>query len=92
MEDAGSRYHNQQHAYCVIQISLREKQRLAKLDMGWLGQNPGLQFPCSPPVTESELILLATRQANKSRDELVGQGIMTLFGRQADQEDDELVS
>ena len=40
-------------------------------------------------VTESKLI---TRQANKSRDKLLGQGMMTLFGKSADQEDGGLVS
>ena len=43
-------------------------------------------------VTESKLILLAIPQANKSRDELFGQGIVTLFGKPADQEDGGLVS
>ena len=36
-------------------------------------------------VTESKLIILATQQANKSRDELLGQGIETLFRKPADQ-------
>ena len=31
--------------------------------------------------------LLATRQANRSRDELLGRGIATLFGKPADRED-----
>jgi len=36
-------------------------------------------------ATESKLILLAARQANKSGDELLGQGIMTLFAKLATQ-------
>ena len=43
-------------------------------------------------VTESKLIQLATRQASKSRDELLGPGIVTLFGKPADREDGGLVS
>ena len=43
-------------------------------------------------VTESKLIQLAALQANKPRDELLGQGIATLFGKPADGEDSELVS
>ena len=43
-------------------------------------------------VTESKLIRLATLQANKPRDKLLGQGIVTLFGKPADREDSELVS
>ena len=43
-------------------------------------------------VTESKLLLLATRQANKLRDELLGQGIATLFRKPADWEDGGLVS
>ena len=43
-------------------------------------------------VTESKLVLLAARQANKSRDELLGQGIETSFGKPADWEDGGLVS
>ena len=35
-------------------------------------------------VTESKLVLLATGWVNKSRDELMGQGITTLFGKPAD--------
>ena len=38
-------------------------------------------------VTKSKLILLATRQANKSRDKVLGQGIAILFGKPANQED-----
>ena len=34
-------------------------------------------------VTESELVLLAAQQADKSRDELLGQRIATLFGKLA---------
>ena len=43
-------------------------------------------------VTESKLELLTTQQANKSRDELLGQVISTLFGKPADREDGGLVS
>ena len=43
-------------------------------------------------VTESQLILLATRQASQWRDEMFGQGIMTLSRKPPDQEDDRLVS
>lgn len=43
-------------------------------------------------VTESKVILLAAQQPNKSRNNLLGQGIATLFGKLADQEDDELAS
>ena len=35
---------------------------------------------------ESKFELLAPRQADKSRDKLLGQGIVTLFGKPADQE------
>ena len=51
------------------------------------------QMPEAPPtVTKSKLVLLATRQTNKSRGEVLGQGIVTLFGKPADQEDGGLVS
>ena len=43
-------------------------------------------------VTESQLIPLTARQANKLTHELLGQGIATLFGKPADQEDGGLVS
>ena len=35
-------------------------------------------------ATESKLALLASLQANKSGDEVLRQGIMTLFGKLAD--------
>ena len=38
-------------------------------------------------VTKPKLILIAARQANKSRDELSGQGIETLFRKPANGED-----
>ena len=38
-------------------------------------------------VTESQLVLLTERLASKSRDELLGQRIVTLFGKTAGQED-----
>ena len=43
-------------------------------------------------VTESELVLLTAQQANKLRDELLGQEILTLLRKPADREDGELVS
>ena len=43
-------------------------------------------------VTKSKLIRLATKQANKLRDNLLGQGIVTLFGKPGEREDGELVS
>lgn len=43
-------------------------------------------------VTESKLKLLATQQTSKSRDELLGQGLVTLFGKPADREDGGLLS
>lgn len=42
-------------------------------------------------VTESKLILLASWQANKSRDKVLGQGIVTSLGKPADQENGGLV-
>ena len=44
------------------------------------------------PVTESRLVLFAARQASKSRDEVLGQGIEALFRKPADREDGRLVS
>ena len=43
-------------------------------------------------ITESKFILLATRQTNKWRDELLGQRIVTLFRKLSDQEDSALAS
>ena len=43
-------------------------------------------------VTEYRLILLAPQQANKLRDELLGQGITILSGELLGQEDGRLVS
>ena len=43
-------------------------------------------------VTESELVLLIARQANKSRDKVLEQGIATLFGKPTDLDDGGLVS
>lgn len=42
-------------------------------------------------VTKSKLMLLAAWQANKSRDEMLWLGRLTLFWKPEDQEDDELV-
>ena len=41
--------------------------------------------------TESKLILLTKRQVSKLGEELLGQGITTLLGKPADQEDGTLV-
>ena len=49
---------------------------------GWLRQN----------LLESKVMLLTTLQANKSRNELLGRGIVTLFRNPADQEDGSLTS
>lgn len=46
----------------------------------------------SKTVTKSKVILLATQQADKSIDELLGQRIATLLRKPADQEDGGLVS
>ena len=40
-------------------------------------------------VTESNLVLLATQQANRLRDEVLGQRTATLFGKPEDGEDRE---
>ena len=45
-----------------------------------------------PGVTEPKLALLAARQANKSGDEVLRQGVTALFGRAADREDGRLGS
>ena len=37
-------------------------------------------------VTQSKLVLLTLWQANKSRDKLLGQAIVTLFGKPPDQD------
>ena len=42
-------------------------------------------------VTKSKLILLASWQASKSRDNVLGQGIVTSLGKPADQENGGLV-
>lgn len=43
-------------------------------------------------VTESEHELLAAWQDNKLRDEMLEQGIVTLLGKPANQEDDGIMS
>ena len=43
-------------------------------------------------MTESKLALLATQQADKSRDNLLGEGIATLFRKPADRKDGGLLS
>ena len=42
-------------------------------------------------VTEPKFTLLTTCQASKLRDELLGQGLATLFRKPVDQEDGELL-
>ena len=49
-------------------------------------------LPLSDIVTESKFILLIKCQASKLKDEMLGQGIVTLFGKPADREDSGLVS
>ena len=44
-------------------------------------------FFLSDCVTQSKVLLLTTWQANKSRDDLLGQGIKALFRKPADWED-----
>ena len=39
---------------------------------------------CITQITESKLILLTIQEADKSRDEVLEQGIMTLFRNPAD--------
>ena len=51
----------------------------------------GVFISLGPHVTKSKLILLAIQQANKLRDQLLGQGIMTLFRKPADREGGRLV-
>ena len=46
----------------------------------------------SPHTTKSNLVLLAEWQGSKSRDKLLEQGIVTLFGKPVDEEDGVLVS
>ena len=63
--------------------------------VGLQGQVPTVshhQYLAHRIVTESKLVLLAARRANKLRDELLGQGIETLFGKPADREDGGLMS
>ena len=71
-----------------------ERARLAGMQKHWL-RAPSVdarELDKAQTVTESKLIQLAARQANIWRDELLGQGIMTLFRRPADQEGGGLVS
>ena len=42
---------------------------------------------CLGSVTESQLALLAAQQANKSGDEVLRQGRVTLFGKSVGRED-----
>ena len=46
-----------------------------------------LEYSITNSVTESKLILLASWQASKSRDEWLEQGIATLWRKAADRED-----
>lgn len=48
---------------------------------------PKLVIMINGSVTESKLVLLTARQANKLTDELLGKGIVTLFIKPADWED-----
>ena len=41
-------------------------------------------FSEKPTATKSNLILLTAGQANRSREEVLGQGTVTLFGKPAD--------
>lgn len=43
-------------------------------------------------LTESKLVLLTAQQANTLRDEMLRQGVVTLFGKTEDQEDGEVLS
>ena len=45
---------------------------------------PKLVIMINGSVTESKLVLLTARQANKLTDELLGKGIVTLFIKPAD--------
>ena len=54
-------------------------------------ERPGRGY-CSDIVTESKLVLLTTQQADKLRDELLGQGIVTLLRKPADREAGGLLS
>lgn len=47
---------------------------------------------CDIIITESKLVLLAAEWANKLRDELLRQRIVTLFGKTKDKKDDGLLS
>ena len=54
--------------------------------VSWMG------FQNRRSLTESKLVLLTAQQANTLRNELLGQGVVTLFGKTEDQEDGEVVS
>ena len=43
-------------------------------------------------LVESKFVLLASGQVSKLKEEMLGQGIVTLFGKSADPEDGGLVS
>ncbi|KAB1265935.1 hypothetical protein Cadr_000019223 [Camelus dromedarius] len=62
---------------------------LSFLGLGWgsPGGSWGLWRSWTQNVAKSKLVLLAACQANKSGDKVLGQGIMTLFGKPADRED-----
>ena len=61
---------------------------------GPVGGAPRESSRAGPPglAIESKIVLLIAKQANKSRDKLLGQGIVTLFGKPADGEDSGLLS
>ena len=69
--------------------SLKDRQKSKSARWVWC---PGQKGGRSDYVTESTFTLFATQHSNKLRDELLGQEIVTLFGKPADQEDDGLVS
>ena len=70
----------------AFRTSFTERKQKAAV---YKADSPTLWANC---VTESKLILPTARQANKSRDKLLGQGIVTLFGKPADRDNGGLVS
>ena len=70
---------------CIIFIAAKSLQSCPTLCDPIDGLPPGSPVP-------GILQARTAQQANKSRDNLLGQGIAALFGKQADQEDDGLAS